>query len=89
MVPCTVYKQRVLRQKAATKKIFRMCFEDFLAMQVKLKLQHLSLLILLLEGISFLKKLCLINFRMVSQAIETPLMGILMALIVLNDLGSL
>lgn len=89
MVPRTVYKQRVLRQEASTKKIFRMCFEDFLAMQVKLKLQHLSLLILLLEGISFLKKFCLIDFKKVLQAIQTPLMYILMTLIIFNDLGSI
>lgn len=58
-------------------------------MQLKLKLQHLSLLILLLEGISFLKKFCLINFKKVLQAIQTPLMYILMTLIIFNDLGSI
>lgn len=62
MLPCALYKQRILRQETATKEIFRMCFEDLLAIQVELKIQLLSLLIPLLEGTTSLKKPRVIKF---------------------------
>lgn len=50
-------------------------------MEVKLNIQLLSLLIPLLEVISFLKKPCLFKIRAPLQSLETLLIFILMTLI--------
>lgn len=57
VLPCAVDKQRVLGQEAATEEMCRMQLKDFPAMETKLKLQLLSLLVPLLEVMGFLRNL--------------------------------